>query len=299
MAHSIFGATGIVLSIDVGYTGDLFWDCNWWSCYQNENERLFLGGMLPLEFITIRDIPLRINYSPYIKVLKIFDCMVKGWALGGIVPKSKDVVGLSALIDCILRDNSSAGEVHTGNSSIPSYIISFFTHFLLQKERVIINIDDWTFHKGEYDDDYQFYGYGYSKFVGIFLQRDNNNDNNNNSDTLNLTESIPKFNIFIKTMPNLKTIIIFNEKGMGNLSASISLSGGLFTELLNLIILISSMSYSLFQYIQIVQPTTSIKLFIDKYNDKFKKYGWIATKAKFKYVPFGLESDNSLIIKKM
>ena len=83
VAHSVFGATGIVLSIQVDVSGNLFWDCNYWSCFQNENERAFIGGYAPLEFITIRNIPMCINYEPYVKVLNIFGDMIEGYALGG------------------------------------------------------------------------------------------------------------------------------------------------------------------------------------------------------------------------
>ena len=146
----MFGATGIVLSIKVNVADNSFWDCNYWSSYQSENERVFLGGKGPLEFLTIRDVPLCINYSPYIKVLKIFDLMIEGYCLGGTVPKSKDVRCLSAVFDCVIKDNIQDSDQNLQNkpSSVPAYIASFFRHYLLQKELVLINLDDWTFHKG-------------------------------------------------------------------------------------------------------------------------------------------------------
>ena len=69
------------------------------------------------------------------------------------------------------------------------------------------------------------------------------------------------------------------------------------------------LSYSLFQYIQIVFPSQSnnnynIDSFIIKYNQKFVNNGWKLSKAPFKYDAFNLELkndnyDNSLMIKRI
>ena len=290
VAHSIFGGSGIVLSIDVGQTGDMLWDCNYWSCYQNENERVFLGGLNMLEFTTIRDIPLCINYEPYIKILKIFDCMIAGYALPNIQPKARDFRGLLGVIDCVINDDKNNSD--NGSISIPSYIIQFFKHCLMQKKTVLININDWRYHKGRYWEDHELQLYGFLK-------------NRSNFFTLppkkqwDLTNSVPKLSIYIQAMLNLEQIVIYSNPGGDQLEASISLSEDVFSELLDQTILINSMSSTTFESIQIVEPFTDADTFINKYNDQFNKHGWTAIKSPFEYVPFGFKSNNSLMIKKV
>ena len=221
--------------------------------------------------------------------------MIKAMGNEGMEPKTKDVRGLSSLNDCAMKQTKNDTEISGESLSIPSYIIAFFEHFLLKQETIRINVWLWTFHKGVYDETYDFYAYGYSKFASTFFILD---DNDKCSSKLKLTNSIPKINIFIEIMPNLKRIKIFNE--IGNvIKPSISLSNALFLELMKSVILVNSMQYSLFEYIQIVEPSTSIQSFIDQYGDKFKRYGWTASKARFEVVEWALSWENSLMIKRL
>ena len=123
VAHNIFASNGIVLSIEIGQRGDLMFDCNYWSCFQNENERVFLGGMTLLQFNTIRDIPLGINYAPYIKILNIFDNMLTGYVLLGIAPTTRDVRGSSKVIDCVIKNNQNKNQAVNATLSIPTYVM--------------------------------------------------------------------------------------------------------------------------------------------------------------------------------
>ena len=144
--------------------------------------------------------------------------------------------------------------------------------------------------------------YGYSRFVSEFFVSESVD---NDSDKLDLANSIPIFNTFIQSMPNLKQIIVMNmPSDWRRLNRSISLSDGLYSELIESIDLISSMSYSLFEYIQIVYPLDKLDSFINKYGQKFQSKGWKLSRATFKYVPFGLELkddnyDNSLLIQRI
>ena len=257
VAHNIFGSTGIVLSIQVGYFSDLYWDCNYWSCYQNENERLFLGGQSVLTFITIRNIPLCINYAPYIKILNMFDDMTKGFASIAIIPKVKDVRGLSRMINCAIKDNDGTNN----DLSIPTYILSFFRHYLLQREFVLLNIRYFAIHDDGYYEHYKAHGYGHVKFVSAFFPSIRN-ESNNGSDQLDLSDAVPKFSIFLQLVLNLKRIIIINGGNLKPLKPSILLSDALFMELIDSLILLNSMSYSSFESIYIVEPLTSIQSFI-------------------------------------
>ena len=215
--------------------------------------------------------------------LNIFDQMITGYGLTGIQPKSKDVRGLSAVLDSVINDK----EMEIKSSSIPAYITAFFKHFCLQKEKVLLNIALWKTHKGPYDKYRKVQQYRYFKFLSKFFI----SDNFDTEDGLN--NLIPNFNIFIQIMANLKQIIICSHSGK-----SISLSDGLFSELMDNIALINSVSHSVFESIQIVEPINDIDPFIAKYGDKFKKQGWVVMKSKFEHVPFNLNTPRSLMIKR-
>eukprot|EP01084_Bolivina_argentea_P291032 500121_1 len=86
IAWSIFGAGGIVIDIMNDNSDATFMDANYWTCFGNENERLFIGGLDVLKFSTIRNIPNKQNFKPLIKVINILDHMVDGYVLQDIKP---------------------------------------------------------------------------------------------------------------------------------------------------------------------------------------------------------------------
>eukprot|EP01084_Bolivina_argentea_P111184 198461_1 len=67
VAIGIFGSDGIVIDIQRTESGTMFFDCNPWSDFTNEDERFFIGGLILFNFVTIRDIKNTLNYEKYIK----------------------------------------------------------------------------------------------------------------------------------------------------------------------------------------------------------------------------------------
>eukprot|EP01084_Bolivina_argentea_P002695 4983_1 len=88
IAWSIFGAGGIVLDIMNDESDATFMNANYWTCFGNENERLFIGGLNFLTFSTIRNISNKQSFKSLIKVINIFDNMTVGYPLNGIKPTS-------------------------------------------------------------------------------------------------------------------------------------------------------------------------------------------------------------------
>eukprot|EP01084_Bolivina_argentea_P002696 4984_1 len=103
IAWSIFGAGGIVLDIMNISSAATFMNANYWTCFGNENERLFIGGLDFLKFSTIRNIPNKQNFKPLIKVINILHHMVHGYPLQNVKPTSSDVNKLNRLIDGEIR----------------------------------------------------------------------------------------------------------------------------------------------------------------------------------------------------
>ena len=126
-------------------TGNAFWNCNYWSSFVNENERFLIGGIGPLEFITIRDVARCVNYQTAINILNIFGNMLKGYGYFGAAPSYKDVKRLSHLIAITTSPSDKAKR-----QSSSTYVYQLFIHFLQKQENVLINWSDWKVHKFKY-----------------------------------------------------------------------------------------------------------------------------------------------------
>ena len=80
IAATTFASQGIVVSIISPPYGFIpFWDCAWWSDFSHEAEWLFLGGIQPFQFLTIRNIPQRINYEKFVSVISGIGHMIRKW----------------------------------------------------------------------------------------------------------------------------------------------------------------------------------------------------------------------------
>ena len=280
IACNVFGKEGIVLDIKVHHdTGTHFWNCNYWSSFINENERFLIGGMDKIEFTTIRDIVNSLNYQLPIKVMTILTHMVQGYQLLGIAPSAKDVSTLSRIIDAISDEKKRA--------SIPTYVYDLFIHFFQKQENMLINWNDWTHHKIQYVEAFKFYGYGYKKFHKYFV-------NSTDSDNLVL-----KYSIFVGIMPNLSTFTLFDATEPGKLNKSISLTSKFADELKTCISILDNVSFSPFKHFQFVEPNGNIKEFINAHENGFKTKGWELCHVPYQYIPFNLNTNHSLLVKRI
>ena len=235
IAHTIFGADGIVLDIKVNRTATPHMDCNYWSCYVHEDERLLIGGMSSLKFETIRNIAQSENYTQFVKVLNILDKMVKGISLGDIKPRSDDVVSLRQMI------NFEIGVCDNNEHHIPAYIQKLFHHFVMKKTEIIINLLVWEDHFIAYYKDYDMNVYGYKKFRKL-LGYDN-------------SEWMIDFILFVKLFSNLEVFTIWKSV-VGGVKPSMQLSHDFAEKILECIEFVNKSSKSLsFCRFEIVKPS--------------------------------------------
>ena len=235
-------------------------DCNFWSCFVHEDERLLIGGLHCLEFTTIRNIAQSENYTQYIKILNILDNMILGLTLPGMKPNDADVKGLQQLINL-------EGDGYENQNSIPKYVQSLFHHFVMKQNEVVINLLRWNNHYVRYYEQIDTNVYGYKKFAKLF--------------SYNHSERMIDFNIFIKLFPNLITLIIgdFNPRGVND---SIDLSNDFILKIFECIeYLNKSSSTSSFTRFEIVKPSSSITDFIHCMQDQFEINGWRLKKEVF------------------
>ena len=253
-------------------------DCNYWSCFVHENERLFIGGLTHLQINTIRNIPLSENYCQYIKVINILKHVVEGMGLLGIKPSESDVSCLDSLFNCELSVD--------GDSVIPGYIQTLFHHFVTKQAQFSINPTYLNTHFGYHSKTFNEDAYGYKKFQRIFMEK-----------------GVINFFLFIQLMPNLKVFTVLDVRGSENGAKafpSIDLNET-FYDLVSLCVdcLSSSFSSLSFSRFEIVKPKTSINQFVQQYQNEFLTKGWNVTNSTFGKQEYGIYGVEMLLIEKL
>ena len=275
IAYTIFGREGIVIDIKVDKVGVFFMDCNYWSCFTHEDERLFIGGLQPLQMTTIRYIPQNENYIQYVKVMTMLRCMFSGNVLFGSEPTSDDIDCVEGLIEM---------EVKTlNNIKIPKYIKTLWHHFLMKQTQILLNLDVWRIHSFGYNSAYEMDEYGFLKFKKLFMKNEMFN-----------------FLLYITLLPNLQTFTV-GDVGVGQADPSIPLTLEFTNEILSCIsylnVSVSSLSFRSFQ---IIKPKSPIDEYIFQTKDKYLKQGWILKKDKFvEEKSFGIYGVEMLVIERM
>ena len=229
-------------------------DCNFWSCYVHEDERLLIGGLKHFPFETIRNIAQSENYDQYIKILNILHTMVNAVGLDGIQPRAEDILCLKRMIDVEI------GACSSFTSSVPKYVQTLFHHFLMKKVEIIINLIFWQAHYLGYIKHLDGKVYGYKKFAKLF----------------GYNKFGPKidFGLFIKLFPNLVTFTIADFQ-ISRVNPSIELSQEFAARMVGYIEYLnkSSKSLSLSRF-QIIQPSSPIIEFIESNKYVFEQKGW-------------------------
>ena len=295
VAVGLFGSKGIVIDIKRTPSGTMFFDCNYWSDFQNEDERFFIGGLVLFNFVTIRDVKHSKDFQKYIKPLTMLDMMIQGFPYSSEKLKKEDRAYLKLMIDQEIQQTLERGLI----TEIPDYCLKLWHNFLCKVEDIIINI----FWMGIIETEYkvtsiQYTGkmYGYDIFRPIFFIYDDEEILMTNFDiegTLNLK-------IFCQMFTNLKTITIFNAPG-GTYNDSIKLDELMVNEIFNTFEIINeSKSLSLsFQEIRIVQPLGSnVDGFIQENKEMFHQNGLGLDKIRYKNVR-KVSCDETLSIRRL
>eukprot|EP00483_Globobulimina_turgida_P005057 UN05067 len=215
IAWSIFGSRGVVLDIKNDNSGAIYFNCNFWSSFTNEDERLYFSGRSPLMFINIHHIPKQEHYKPLVKLITICNQMFTGYPLEGIKPFKSTCKTLNKLIKSEM-DECYLDEPYT--SKVPKYISFLFHQFIKQQKEIEINWDDWDTHFIYHDKTFKDDVYGYKLFQSIFIS-----DN----------KSTFRFSILIKLCCNVQSITIYKlmNSRQGFLS-SIKLDEGFVCEIM-------------------------------------------------------------------
>ena len=262
-AWSIFGSTGIVLSLRNTNFAHPFFDGNFWSCFQNEDEKLFLGGFTPFTFNCIRNIPKSQKFSKSTKIINILREMLLGYPLPGIKPVPSDVSRMSLMIKAEL-DAVYLDDPYTGK--LPLYTVHLFHQFLCSKTEIVINwkwmdMDFWY-----HDPGLGCNVYGFKKCRNLFVSE-------NGSGSLQMSS-------LVNLCENIKSMVVMSQPGMEYIP-SIALDDGFLTEILSSIKSLNDRGNRKFKEFVIVKPSDSISEFIKLNQQRFSKMGWTLKEEKY------------------
>ena len=262
IAATTFASDGIVVSITRSPGWVPFWNCSWWSAFSHEAECLFLGGIEPFQFLTIRNIPKRINHEKFVTAISGIGRMIIGKPTNGLEGgfTHHHVECLKSLIKDEMANCMELGI----KTKTPPFIAKIFHHFCLDTTKIMINKRVFG-----YNEKSQSFGivHGYSLFKNIFCI--------DNDDGFNISSLIPIFK-------NLRTVVILN-RASHKYKESIRLDSIFIDDLYKTIEIIkdiSSLSRS-FKEIVVIWPLTSIDAFIDEQQNKLEKLGWKAVQKTY------------------
>lgn len=283
IAWTIFGSTGVVLDIKNTNANQPFFNCNFFSSYTAEDEKLFLSTEDPLTVINIHNIPLKIHYKNMVKLIAAFHKMTSGWKFEAYgAPTTKDVSTLAKMIASEIAKEYTSSPYSSMNK-IPKYISYCFHQLIKSRTHIEINIREMLRDKGKRKGKKKKASYGYSKFESIFL----------------MGNSL-KYGIFVKLLYNLKEMeVYYLHNSNTGFEPSLSLDDEFVAEIISSIIYVNQTVGCLFNKLMIIEPKDSIQDFINKYQTRFREYDWNLKKIdvqKQEGNAAGLTSTNVLSI---
>ena len=249
-------------------------DCNYWSCYVHEDERLFIGGRDRLQMGTIRNIPQSENYHQFVKIINMFGRMITGMGLLGIKPLQGDAACFGSMIKCETAEENG--------KFMPLYIKRLFHHFSMKQTHVLLNMYCWDKHFMMNYKIFKLNVYGYQRLKQNFMKNE-----------------MIDFNLFIKLFPNMKLLTVGHFLN-GKTRPSIALSPEFSISILSCIDSLKSASTSLsFSKFEVVEPSSSIYKFIEEYQNQFLQRKWKLKRDEFAKPEFGIKGAEMLTIYKM
>ena len=122
-----------------------------------------MGGLEPFQFLTIRNIPKRINHEKFVTTISGIGRMIIGKPTNGLECgfTHHHVKCLKHLIEYEMRSYMELGI----KTKIPTFIAKIFHHFCLNTTKIILNLRVFG-----YNEKNQSFGnvYGYRIFKSIF-----------------------------------------------------------------------------------------------------------------------------------
>ena len=254
--------------------------CGSWSDYSSEREYLFLGGLQPLIFTTIRDIPTNTNYQKWIQPISMLQSMIRGAPIITRQATKSDVKYLFwLLVDCVLTKElflsigcclKKLGLKQYKKKKKPPFIINLFKHFIVNVKEVMINL---RFMNVE-----EIWGdYGFKLFLPLFFDV--------------LDSSRPNMKLFLSIFTNLEKFVIFTmvySNRKWKYGSTINLDDNFCNDIFGAINILKERNLkSNLKYIAITKPKSSIYKFINNHKDKFNQLNFTLYSHQYTHSFFG------------
>lgn len=168
VAWTVFGASGVVLDIKNAGDGGRFFNCNFFSSFTSEDEKLFLANRNSFKFIDIHNIPLKIHYNDMVNLITITDRITNGSSHTGRMPKTKDVSTLKKLIQSEMKTEYTSSP-YISIYKIPKYIAYCFHQLVKNKTHIRINTNVMNKHMWCYSKSRAKNVYGAASFPPLKL----------------------------------------------------------------------------------------------------------------------------------
>ena len=266
IAASTFAAQGIVLDIQRNAGAQFFFYCGWWSDYSQEEECLYIGGLLRMAFKTIRNIPQNLNYESYIAPITMLNDMITGCPITIRKPLKKDCKYMNKLIFDECGDDTIGlfDKMKVIKAKTPTFINSLFHHFCVNVTELHINLN----HMNK-ENVYKNTQFGYKVYKSIFYS---DGDAFDARILVKLFQKVEKFAVFNCYSPlrGYESSMDLNDRFSVNLISTLKLLNNL------------SSTFKL-EYLIFVKPSSSISTFIKSNQQKFKSLKWSLSQNTFKH----------------
>ena len=254
-----------MLSIKHTDAGKPFFDCGSWSDFSSEREFLFLGGLQPMYFTSVRDIPTNSNYAKFIEPLSMLDDIFDGCPTVLRQPTLRDLKYMFHLIvdeiigiDKFMKiSNTSLTKFRISTYSPrakPIFVVNLFKHWVYNITQIEINIRRFHFEK------FNSTTFGFKLCRPLFYHDAK-------------TPTTVNTQLLVTVFSNLKRIIILNQRM--DYESSIDLDDAFLMDIVGTINILNQRNIkSTMEYIVIADPKGSISDFIQSHTDKFAALNW-------------------------
>ena len=282
-----------------------FFDANYWSCFQSEDEKLFLGGITSFRFDCIWNVPKSQKFEIHLQVIAILRYILNGTPLVGIKPAADHVSTMKKMIKAEL-DAVYLEEPYTGK--LPLYPVTLFHWFVSQKTEIVIRWNTismytneeikWRVNDGMDGNQLKDVNLDIVKdinldFGGLQIFRElfvSENGTLRMSHILNLCENAKSMVVMAFTHKSSyeSTKLGYNE--------SIALDDAFLTEILSSIQSLNERANGKFKEFVIVYPSGSISEFMNLHQKRFNEMGWNLEQKSYSHTDLPGEVPNSLWI---
>ena len=254
VAATRFARDGLVAEFLAGGSKKFF-NCPFWSDFADEDEKLFLGGLIDFTFGSIRNIKTQQNYGVYVQAISMFQLMIRGSTWNSTITSITKTHCFA--INQLIKEEIAQKVVKGESSLIPDYILCLWHNLLVNIEHIELNWNLMDFE--QFASKRRLHKCGYKSFGSWFCNED---------------MTAPAFGAILQLLPNLEVMSVYQDVGFAK---SFAMKPEIISNLLECLKMHCSV-----RQIDIVNPKVEIKHFVARNKEQFKEIGWRISKKTFR-----------------